>query len=81
MRTQLRAVSYLWFGGSALPLDPTVATLLNQPPAEIVEGVGERLKNTELRQAPFGELFEKLVSGDSEADLSWYMDEEPPTLN
>jgi hypothetical protein len=43
--------------------------IMSSPPPEVIEGVGERMANTEARQQVFADLFVKLVAGDVAADL------------
>jgi exonuclease VII small subunit len=69
LRVELQAAQLLWFAGQPIPIAQAQAQILNTPPPEVREGVGERMRNTESRQEVFATLFARLVGGDIAADL------------
>jgi hypothetical protein len=69
VRNVLRAASMLWVNGAAVPVNPEASTILSTWPYDQQDPVGERVQLAERRQAPFSELYARLVSGDTEAEL------------
>lgn len=75
VRARLRAAQMIWFAGQPIPINSDASKILIEQPAEVVEGVGERLSNNEVRQQEFSELLGKLVAGEVDSDLSWWDDD------
>lgn len=69
LRAQLRAAATMWISEAPVPVNQTASTILANFPYDQQDPIGTRMQLAEARQAPFHDLYEKLVSGDVEATL------------